>query len=55
MRAIGDHQGRNPESLDRLGVPEITAREQRTFFLEGELLEKLGDLLFGEHRNSNPD
>ena len=55
MRAIGDHQGRNPESLDRLGVPEITAREQQTFFLEGELREKLGNLLFGEHCDSNPD
>lgn len=53
--AVGDHQGGNPESLDRLGVPEIAAGEQRTLFLEGELREELGDLFFGEHSDSNPD
>ena len=51
----GDHQGGNPQPFDRLGVPEIAAGEQRALFLEGELREKLGNLLFGEHCDSNPD
>ena len=52
---VGDHQGGNPQPFDRLGVPEIAAGEQRALFLEGELREKLGNLLFGEHCDSNPD